>query len=111
MSKRTRKNRSNGGLAVGKREVSSKDIQLEIERLRFGERLGSELEASPACLGARVPALLLLPLPWAVRRLVPAAAPAGPALRVPFFHALWHLFVIAGSAIHFWGIYWLVGRI
>ncbi len=34
MSKRTRKNRTNGGIAVGKHEVSRKDIQREIERLR-----------------------------------------------------------------------------
>jgi len=26
--------------------------------------------------------------------------------RVPYFHAVWHLLVIAGSACHFWGIYW-----
>jgi hemolysin III len=26
--------------------------------------------------------------------------------RVPYFHAVWHLLVIAGSAFHFWGIYW-----
>jgi hemolysin III len=25
--------------------------------------------------------------------------------RVPYFHAVWHLLVIAGSACHFWGIY------
>lgn len=25
--------------------------------------------------------------------------------RVPYFHALWHVLVIAGSACHFWGIY------
>jgi hemolysin III len=24
--------------------------------------------------------------------------------RVPYFHAIWHLLVIAGSALHFWGI-------
>lgn len=24
--------------------------------------------------------------------------------RVPYFHALWHVFVMAGSAIHFWGV-------
>jgi hemolysin III len=24
--------------------------------------------------------------------------------RVPFFHAVWHLMVIAGSACHYWGI-------
>lgn len=24
--------------------------------------------------------------------------------RVPYFHAVWHLLVIAGSALHFWGI-------
>jgi two-component system phosphate regulon sensor histidine kinase PhoR len=34
MSKRTRKSRPNGGLAVGPRKVSAKDIQHEIERLR-----------------------------------------------------------------------------
>jgi hemolysin III len=26
--------------------------------------------------------------------------------RFPYFHAVWHLLVIAGSAFHFWGIYW-----
>lgn len=26
--------------------------------------------------------------------------------RVPYFHGVWHLLVIAGSACHFWGIYW-----
>lgn len=26
--------------------------------------------------------------------------------RFPYFHAVWHLLVIAGSACHFWGIYW-----
>jgi hemolysin III len=26
--------------------------------------------------------------------------------RYPYFHAVWHLFVIAGSAFHYWGIYW-----
>lgn len=25
--------------------------------------------------------------------------------RYPYFHAIWHLLVIAGSAFHFWGIY------
>ncbi|HEV3341875.1 MAG TPA: hemolysin III family protein [Pirellulales bacterium] len=25
--------------------------------------------------------------------------------KVPYFHAVWHLLVIAGSACHFWGIY------
>lgn len=25
--------------------------------------------------------------------------------RVPYFHAVWHMLVIAGSACHFWGIY------
>lgn len=25
--------------------------------------------------------------------------------RYPYFHAVWHLLVIAGSAFHFWGIY------
>lgn len=25
--------------------------------------------------------------------------------RCPYFHAIWHLLVIAGSAFHFWGIY------
>lgn len=25
--------------------------------------------------------------------------------RVPYFHAVWHILVIAGSACHFWGIY------
>lgn len=34
MSKRSRKTRPNGGLAVGPREVSARDIQREIERLR-----------------------------------------------------------------------------
>lgn len=34
MSKRTRKSRSNGGLAIGPRKVSARDIQREIERLR-----------------------------------------------------------------------------
>lgn len=24
--------------------------------------------------------------------------------KVPYFHAVWHLFVMAGSAIHFWGV-------
>ncbi|HVX10350.1 MAG TPA: hemolysin III family protein [Pirellulales bacterium] len=26
--------------------------------------------------------------------------------RVRHFHAIWHLLVIAGSAFHYWGIYW-----
>ncbi|HET6884421.1 MAG TPA: hemolysin III family protein [Pirellulales bacterium] len=26
--------------------------------------------------------------------------------RFPYFHAVWHLLVIAGSVFHFWGIYW-----
>jgi hemolysin III len=26
--------------------------------------------------------------------------------RFRYFHAIWHLLVIAGSAFHFWGIYW-----
>jgi len=28
--------------------------------------------------------------------------------RVPFFHAVWHKFVIAGSVCHWLGIYWYV---
>ena len=26
--------------------------------------------------------------------------------RFPYFHGVWHMLVIAGSAFHFWGIYW-----
>ncbi len=28
--------------------------------------------------------------------------------KIPFHHAIWHLFVLAGAAIHFWGIWQII---
>ena len=44
------------------RELAFLDRYLEIERIRFGERLTIDVDVDPSTLGARVPNLLLQPL-------------------------------------------------
>lgn len=33
------------------------------------------------------------------------------AKRIPYNHAIWHLFVLAGSACHYFAIYWYVNPV
>lgn len=64
------------------RELALLSRYLEIEKLRFEDRLRIELDVAPALLGARVPALSLQPLAENAVRHGIAGRPEGGTLRV-----------------------------